>query len=132
MARTRRDRLEHLLRLQRQVTALHEMRHAGFVATAAEAQQEAEALVAATQESETLHDLFPDVYARRIAAAYERRAQNRGWATAEAAKVSAETARTNIVERSFAEARRDDERERLERDVLDAVERLVTRGGDAK
>lgn len=125
MAKSRSERLETLLRLQRQVKAMHEMRHAGFVAAAAAAEQEAAALIDAAQADESLHDLFPEIYARRIAAAYERRGRNRDLAGREALRVSTETARANRVEQSLTESQRQDDRARLEKDVLDAVERLL-------
>lgn len=123
--RNRRKRLEGLLKLQNRIKALHEMRHAGYVAEAAAAEHEASALIEAAQADESLHDLFPEIYQRRIAAAYERRTMNRTKAEAEAVRVSTETARADIVERSVGEAQRDDERRRLEREVLEAVEQLV-------
>lgn len=123
--KSRRQRLEHLLELQRQIKGLHEMRHAAFLAQAAAAEKEAEELLAAAQADDSFADLFPEIYARRIAAAYERRSRNAEQAKEEAQNVSRETARTNIVERAHGEAKRRDERQKLEKEILEAVERLL-------
>ena len=65
--------------------------------------------------------LFPEVYHRRIGSALSREDANRKLATGEAAKVATATARTNMVERTFREARAADERERGDKERLDII-----------
>ncbi len=121
---TRRERLKKLVSVQEQLKALHEMRHAGFLAQAASAGQEAEELAARSDGETSLSGLFPDLYNRRITQALTRQADNRELARAEASHVAAATARTNMVERSYREARQKDDRARGERDTLEMIEQL--------
>jgi hypothetical protein len=124
---SRKDRLRNLLRVQEQLKAYHEMRHAGFVAQSQAAEAAAAEIMARAQGEASLSDLFPEVYARGLAREVERQQQNTAKAVEEASHVATQTARANIVERAWREARAQDERERAERDRLEAVLRLKSR-----
>jgi len=114
-------RLKKLLALQEQLKAMHELRHAGFIAEAAAAEREAAEIVDRFDAEGSMSALFPEVYHRRIGAAISREDTNRKLASGEAAKVAAATARTNMVERSYDEARAADERERGDRERLEII-----------
>ncbi len=114
-------RLKKLLVLQEQLKAMHELRHAGFIAEAAAAKREAAEIVDRFDAEGSMSALFPEVYHRRIGAAISREDTNRKLASGEAAKVAAATARTNMVERSYDEARAADERERGDRERLEII-----------
>jgi hypothetical protein len=118
---TRVERLKKLLVLQEQLKAMHELRHAGFVAEAVAAKNEAEELVDRFNSEESMSALFPEVYHRRIGSALSREDANRKLATSEAAKVATATARTNMVERSYREVRAADERERGDKERLEII-----------
>ena len=118
---TRVERLKKLLTLQEQLKAMHELRHAGFVAEAVAAKNEAEELVDRFNSEESMSALFPEVYHRRIGSALSREDANRKLATGEAAKVATATARTNMVERSYREVRAADERERGDKERLEII-----------
>jgi len=127
---SRRERLKKLVSVQEQLKALHETRHAGFLAQAAAAGQEAEELAARSDGATSLSALFPDLYHRRISQALTRQADNQDLARTEAERVATATARTNMVERSYREARHKDDRARGERDTLEMIEQL--RGHSAR
>ena len=118
---SRLERLKKLLAVQEQLKALHEVRHAGFVAEASAAKQEAADLVDSFNGNAALSALFPEIYHRRIGAALVREDANRGMAKSEAAKVATATVRTNMVERSYREVRLVDEREKGDRERLDMI-----------
>jgi len=118
---TRVERLKKLLTLQEQLKAMHELRHAGFIAEAVAAKNDAAELVDRFNAEESMSALFPEVYHRRIGSALSREDANRKLATGEAAKVATATARTNMVERTFREARAADERERGDKERLDII-----------
>ncbi len=114
-------RLKKLLTLQEQLKAMHELRHAGFVAGALAAKEEAAEIVDRFNAGDSLSGLFPEVYNRRIGQALSREETNTRLATGEAAKVATATARTNMVERNYREARAADERERGDRERLEII-----------
>jgi hypothetical protein len=118
---TRVERLKKLLTLQEQLKAMHELRHAGFVAGAVAAKNEAEELVNRFNADDSMSALFPEVYHRRIGSALSREDANKKLATGEAAKVATATARTNMVERSYREVRAADERERGDKERLEII-----------
>ena len=118
---TRVERLKKLLVLQDQLKAMHELRHAGFVAEAVAARNEAAELVDRFNSEESMSALFPEVYHRRIGSALSREDVNTKRATAEAANVATATARTNMVERSYREARAADEREQGDKERLEII-----------
>ena len=115
------QRLKKLLVLQEQLKAMHEMRHAGFVAEAVAAKQEAAEIVDRFNAEDSLSALFPEVYHRRIGSALSREEAGKKLASGEAAKVAIATARTNMVERSYREARVADERERGDKERLEII-----------
>ncbi|WP_378948938.1 hypothetical protein [Mesorhizobium sp. ANAO-SY3R2] len=120
---SRRDRLKKLVVVQEQLKALHETRHAGFVAQAIAAETEAHALVESFGNSTNTAQLFPDLYHRRISSAQARKQHNLELASAEAGRIATATARTNMVERAYREERRRDERDSADRERLEIIER---------
>ena len=121
---TRKDRLKKLVEVQEQLKALHETRRAGFLAEAAAAEQEAQALAGRLDAADSLAALFPELYHNRIAGALKRREESLENARAEAGLVAAATARTNMVERAYRAARADDERQRGDRERLDITDQV--------
>ncbi|MCR5855877.1 hypothetical protein [Mesorhizobium sp. J428] len=120
----RSDRLKQIVKLQKKVTEIHEMRRANYLAQAAAADREAKEILEARNEG-SMSNLFPDVYSRFVEKAVARARENETLAQAEGLKVAAETARTNIVERTWREALREEERKAEERAALDAVEQRL-------
>ncbi len=110
------QRLKKLLTLQEQLKALHELRHAGFVAEAVAAKNEAAEIVDRFN-AEDLHVGACSPKSTIAASARRCRAKRRTGSspTGEAAKVATATARTNMVERNYREARAASERERGDR-----------------
>ena len=125
---TRVERLKKLLTLQEQLKAMHEMRHAGFVAEAVAAKQEAADIVDRFNAEDSMSALFPEVYHRRIGSALTREDTNRKYASSEAAKVATAAARTNMVERTYREARVADERERGDKERLEIIAQRLKPG----
>ncbi|MEW9804451.1 hypothetical protein [Mesorhizobium marinum] len=115
------QRLKKLLVLQEQLKAMHELRHAGFVAGAIAAKQEAAEIADRFNADDSMSGLFPEVYQRRIASALAREDANLQSAGREAANVAAANARTNMVERNWREARGADERQRGDRERLEII-----------
>ncbi|MER8413161.1 hypothetical protein [Mesorhizobium sp. M0618] len=118
---TRKDRLKKLVKVQEQLKALHETRHATFLAAASTAEAEAKELVGHFDQADSLSALFPDLYHRRIAQAVVRQEANLASARQEANLIAAATARTNMVERAYKDVRDRDERERSDRERLDII-----------
>lgn len=114
-------RLKKLLTLQEQLKAMHELRHAGFVAGAVAAKTEAAEIVERFNAEDSLSALFPEVYHRSIGSALSREEANMKLAAGEAAKVATATARSNMVERTYREARSADERERGDKERLEII-----------
>ncbi|MBW8908044.1 hypothetical protein AB6802_06850 [Mesorhizobium sp. RCC_202] len=117
----RKDRLKKLVKVQEQLQALHETRHAGFLAGAAKAESEAKDLIEHFDTEASLGSLFPEIYHRRITDALGRQKKNLEDAQQEATLVATATARTNMVERAYKDVRRRDERERSDRERLDLI-----------
>lgn len=120
---SRSDRLKKLVVVQEQLKALHETRHAGYVAQAIAAENEARALTESFGNSTDMAQLFPELYHSRISSALARKQINLGLASAEASKIATATARTNMVERAYREERRRDERDSADRERLEIIER---------
>jgi len=120
----RTKRLKQLLTLQEQLKSFHEMRRAGYLANAAAAGRDIADIMERQSSVDSLSSLFPDVYAGFVEKASTRQRKNEMLAASEAAKVATETARTNMVERSWREALRDDERKADDRAALEAAERM--------
>ena len=125
---TRVERLKKLLTLQEQLKAMHEMRHAGFVTESVAAKQEAADIVDRFNAEDSMSALFPEVYHRRIGSALTREDTNRKYASSEAAKVATAAARTNMVERTYREARVADERERGDKERLEIIAQRLKPG----
>ncbi|MDG4895871.1 hypothetical protein P9272_20080 [Mesorhizobium sp. WSM4976] len=117
----RKDRLKKLVKVQEQLKALHETRHAGFVAAAVKAEAEAKELIEHFDTDKSLAGLFPALYHKRINDALGRQKQNLEDARQEAALIATAMARTNMVERAYKDVRRRDERERSDRERLDLI-----------
>ncbi|MCC6205465.1 MAG: hypothetical protein IT533_10775 [Hyphomicrobiales bacterium] len=118
---TRVQRLKKLLAVQEQLKALHETRHAGHLAEAAAAAREAVEISERADAEDSLSNLFPDLYSRSIANAVAREERSRALASEEMRQIARATARTNLVERNYRDARRQDEREKGDRERLEAV-----------
>ncbi|MCG7504697.1 hypothetical protein [Mesorhizobium retamae] len=119
---TRKDRLKKLVEVQEQLKALHEMRRAGFLAKAVAAGQEAADIAARFDAPDSLSTLFPEIYQQRIAAALAERDRNLEAARLETGNLATATARTNMVERAYRDARREHERQRSDRERLELIE----------
>lgn len=126
---TRVQRLKKLLDVQEQLKALHETRHAGHLADIASAETEAAEIAQRFDHADSLSALFPEVYNRRISGALARAEASRGLAAQELKNVATATARTNLVERNFREAERQDEREKGDRGRLEALTNSSWRSG---
>ncbi len=122
----RRERLRKLVTVQEQLKALHEARRAGLLSEAVNADTEARALMERFDDPDSLSSLFPDLYHRRIADALTRRDVRLESAQVEAGLVAKATARTNMVERAYRDARRQDERQQSDRERLDIIEQKRT------
>lgn len=124
---TRAARLAKLLEVQEQLKALHETRRAGFLAAAAAAEDEARRLAVRFDEADSLSGLFPELYHRRIANALAERDRNVEQARHEAGLVAQATLRTNMVERSYRQTSREEERRQEDRQRLEIIEGKLAR-----
>ncbi|TKT77507.1 hypothetical protein [Aquamicrobium sp. LC103] len=122
----RTDRLKRLVKLQKQIKALHETRRATHIAQAAAADDEARALLDSLNAASPLPGLFPDIYNRRIGSAIGRKEAHTVKAKEESGRVATARARTTMVENAYREASRLDERESAEREQIEALERKLT------
>lgn len=122
------ERLRNILAVQQQLKAVHGMRHAGHLAEAHAAGAEAADIMALADAPESLSSLFPDVHARGLAGALARQEASAQQAAAAAAQLATETARTNMVERSYRDARVQEDRETAEKDRLEALQRAKPPG----
>jgi len=121
------DRLKRLLKVQTQLKAVHEMRHAGMVKAANAAGAEADEIAARKQDEGSLSTLFPDVFDRGMTRALARRDTNLAAAAAEAGRLATETVRTQRIADDYREARREAERAEEEREGLEAAVRMKAR-----
>ncbi|MCV0393774.1 MAG: hypothetical protein K5872_12285 [Rhizobiaceae bacterium] len=119
----RSKRLKTLVELQGKLAALHEMRHAGYIARANQAAEEAADLARRAETGSPITDLFPDLYPRRILMANARESVNRVEAGREARMIATHTLRGKTVERAMREARAEEERESAEKDRIEAISR---------
>ena len=120
---SRADRLKRIVRLQRQIEALHETKRANHLSQAAAARQETAELVESLNAASPLPGLFPDIYNRRIGSAIEREERETRNAEDEARKLANATARVKIVEKAWKEAARLEERDAADKERLEIVER---------
>jgi hypothetical protein len=123
---SRKDRLKKLVKVQEQLKAFHETRHAGFLAAASAAETEARELAERFDSEGSLSGLFPELYNRRISGALARKEASLESARGEAGRVATATARSNMVERAYREVRRSDERDRADRERLELIRRKTS------
>jgi hypothetical protein len=114
-----------LIDLQKQIKAIHETRHAGYLRETVAAQEEAEDLMALADEGSPMAGLFADLYARRIGSALSRKDRNAELARAEAAKIVSQTVRGNIIARYYQEVLQQEERLASEKELLETVSRQL-------
>lgn len=117
----RTSRLKKLLDVQGQLKALHEMRHAGHLAEAIKAQEEAVEIASRFDQEGSLSMVLPEVYHRRISNALQREQEERAKAAEEMRQVAAANARMNAVEREFKASQAWDERQAEDKERLEAV-----------
>ncbi len=122
----RKRRLAKLVTLQKQLKALHETRHSGYVATANAAEQEAHQLAASFDDPQSLSGLFPDIYHNRIAGAFTRRDENLVKAAQEVGRLAAASLRANMVEDAYREVARLVDEQAADKERLEIVERKLT------
>jgi hypothetical protein len=120
---SRKDRLKKLVKVQEQLKAFHETRHAGFLAAASAAETEARDLAKSFDAEASYSALFPELYNRRIASALTRKDTSLERARGEAGRVATATARTNMVERAYREVLRTVERDQADRERLELIQR---------
>ena len=112
-------RLTKLVKVQRQVQALHETRHATHIANANSAEREAHELIEGFDRGTPVSELFPDIYHQRISRAFAARDEQQSLARDEAARTVAATLRADKVDEARRLAGRaieekDEQRNRLE------------------
>ena len=122
---TRSDRLKRILRVQEQLKAMHEMRHANALRAAHAAEAEAAEIASGKEGDVSLSRLFPDLYERAIVKANDKRDRHLATARQEAHKIATETVRTDRVGQDYRAAKRVEERAVEERNALETVERLL-------
>lgn len=123
MAQSRKDRLKKVLSLQEKVKRLHETRHAMLLSGAVAAEREAEEIMQRIGREDSLSDVFPEIYHRRVARANQLRTEHLANARLEAQRLAQANARTDIVERNYREARQMDDRQRSEKEQLESIDR---------
>lgn len=124
---SRSKRLKKLVNVHEQLKSVHEAQRAGFLAEAASAEREAAEIAAHFDGPSSLSTLFPDIYHKRIGQAVERGRAGREKAAGQASNVALATARTNMVERAYREAREREERDAADRERLETIERRIRR-----
>lgn len=96
-------RLTKLVQVQRQVQALHEMRHANHLAGANAADQEARELVERFDAGTPMSAMFPDLYHERISRAFTTRDNEQARAAEEARHIVSATLRADRTDRQRRE-----------------------------
>lgn len=123
MVQSRKDRLKKVLTLQEKLKRLHETRHAMLLSGAVAAEREAEEIMQRVGADDSLSDVFPEIYHRRIARANQLRTEHLANARVEAQRLAQANVRTDIVDRNYREARQLDERQRSEKEQLENIDR---------
>ena len=118
---TRVERLKKLLTLQEQLKAMHELRHAGFVAEAVAAKNEAAELVDRFNSEESMSALFPEVYHRRIGSALSREDATRSSPPAKRQRSRPRRLAPTWSSAAIARSRAADERERGDKERLEII-----------
>lgn len=124
---SRAQRLGKLLEVQRQMKALHEMRHATHLADAIAAAREAEEVAKRFDESNSLSALFPEVYHRRISQALAREEASRALAEQEIRNIAIAFARLDVVEKDYRAALALERRMAEEREAVEMVAMIGAR-----
>ncbi len=119
------QRLKDLLELQERLKRMHEMRRAGHLASAAAATREIDEVMARRSDDGSLSDLFPDVYARFVDRAHDRRRAEETAAEQQAREVARQTMRAKVTARELKAEQDVEDRRLQERDALEAVERKL-------
>lgn len=119
---TRRKRLEKLVAVQGQLKAYHGARHAGLVAAAMQAGEEAREIAARFDDPASLSALFPGIYHDRIAQALERERRLTQQAETAAQDVAVANARETVVARNHRDAVREETRQREDRERLEMIQ----------
>ncbi|MBO6718595.1 MAG: hypothetical protein JJ913_11615 [Rhizobiaceae bacterium] len=99
-------RLTKLVKVQRQIQALHETRHATHLANAMSAERDAHELIQRFDGGTPMSALFPDLYHQRISRAFAIREEEHALANQEVARAVAATLRADKVDRERREAGR--------------------------
>lgn len=123
----RRKRLAKLVHIQEQVKALHEARTAQHRLAAIAARDDADAIAARADAEDGLAPLFPDLYHRHVAKAQAREAQETERADQQALLAAKAGMRGDIVARSHRDVSNRLERARLQKEILEFVERGTTK-----
>lgn len=124
----RKKRLAKLVKLQRQLKALHETRHSGHVAAAVAAEEEARALIERFDDPGSLSALFPEIYHSRISGAFGRRDRSLTLASEEAQRVTTATLRADRVAEAYREVARVVDERAADKERLEIVERKLVGG----
>ncbi|MBP0441261.1 hypothetical protein [Tianweitania sediminis] len=114
-------RLGDLASVQNRIRGLHEARYATLLAQAMAAGQEAEDISRRSYAEDSLADLFPDVYARRVADALRRRDEALLQADAAGKEAMAAKLRAERLHEAHSEARSHQDRQSGDRDRLEAL-----------
>jgi hypothetical protein len=122
----RSDRLKKLVEVQEQLKALHEARHAAHRADSAKAREDATDLARRAGAENSLSQLFPGLYERKIEQALTRMVASRKLARKEVDNINQATLRTNMVERAYREAAGLEEREIEDKERLEIIGRKKT------
>lgn len=125
MADDRKARLQKLITLQRKLKAIHEIRQATHLVEAARQEEEARAIAARIDDPASMATLFPGVYQRGVTQAVEKSREAGAQARIEADKAAVATRRETMVEDAYHRVSREVDRQRMERDTLEHVERRI-------
>lgn len=131
MNEERKRRLAKLVKLENRLKAFHETRHAGHLAEANRAGEEAKAIGDRFNDPNSLSALFPEVYHRRIEAALATRENSLGLARLEERKIAAATVRTSRIEEQYRHAVRAVDEQVAAREREELVDRRARSGKPA-
>jgi broad specificity phosphatase PhoE len=123
----RTKRLKDLAEVQGRIHQLHQARRATLLAEAHAAQAEAEAIGQRSYEAGSLSDLFPDLYARKVAEALRRRDEKIAAASAEGRAAATAKARAEKIAEAHETARAVELRQLEDRERLDSLEQRLAR-----
>ncbi len=118
-------RLTKLVQVQRQIQALHEMRHANHLASANAADREALELVERFDSGTAMSSLFPDLYHQRISTAFATRDEQQDLAAREARHIISATLRADRTDKARREMGKVLDEKTEERQRLDLAARGI-------